>query len=964
MIIIESLTKPQLDPSESVGFWDKIRLNLHTRVRIAWREDGPVHFALKGTRDPYNVTGHGAGFLMCWRNDVRWNIHTSDDPKRVLSVDSREYVLAIPDYSHEARDERRDRSDSDSLAGQRNHVSAAAFKKVVMKLQGNVQWLGGLVLERAIQDNQRSFGFRPHYDVVLRAPQHAKSQDGLPYDAFRGFRSQHIHLSIAVRAPADRDWSASGPSGDILPSYNSVHATPRFFTHFFDWWSLFSGPLSLPVRQGALWPGRERSSKKFGRHLATFKYNLLLAPLYLSHIYKHKDVADLSSNLVSATGLKVRFDNWMLDLHQRREEFNTRDCGRKTGSKTSGMKIHAGQLDLVSADIRAVSATIRSTTEEAINSGDPSAFITAQGEAGADPSRFDIPDQDPHWIDADDFVELDWILPTEPNPEAKILPLAFAPRITYFRQTDIDGVIEGDPDRRSPFGNEPTHFCVMSQDDDPRRVQGHLIDQRLGQLGQQLDTHGQTLDRLQQRLVRNDHGDDFRSQYDIVNRHTVVLREKREFLQQMLRETLLASPSDSLYHANSATATPDANLSPPGAEFASDFKNRFVVHNLQLKWNNTLRNIILRYIHLVSQRRGFVYYLSRPAVKFILDIVEEQMKSKSAKTGNGSSPSSATPNGSSVDRETQKDIEDRIRKILQDGRKFVNAEDGGRQTGPLNPAMADLIGGLADEFTTQNSYHARVIAPQIQLQCDKNTKHVVIITAKGMDLKVVEVLDKARISDNVSGLVQRRFLLNMDGTQFFVTHQAWFSTKLVSMYSGNTYGCPFGSSWPPWVPMEVMYDFESDPWGFKRVVQKTSAMLRYDKYNTLRLKYNDEVNVEAESAHASSHENTESRMDFLWVDFPRLYALCNSSQYYAMYVIVLDLLLYSEPSEKTRSERLEKIMLASDFSDLRGAPEMVMKLQERVRQLEDIKTHFQIHAQDLDTKGWQDRVLLERDLAA
>ncbi|KAA8567855.1 hypothetical protein EYC84_008308 [Monilinia fructicola] len=57
-------------------------------------------------------------------------------------------------------------------------------------------------------------------------------------------------------------------------------------------------------------------------------------------------------------------------------------------------------------------------------------------------------------------------------------------------------------------------------------------------------------------------------------------------------------------------------------------------------------------------------------------------------------------------------------------------------------------------------------------------------------------------------------------------------------------------------------------------------------------------------------------------------------------------------------------MLASDFSDLRGAPEMVIRLQERIRQLDEIKTQFQIHAQSLDKKGWEDRIMLDRDLAA
>ncbi|KAK4224768.1 mitochondrial protein from FMP27-domain-containing protein [Podospora fimiseda] len=972
MMAIESMTKPQLDPSEKVGFWDKIRLNFHSRVRVAWRGDGDVHLALKGSRDPYQVTGTGAGFIMCWRNDVRWNIHTDDDPKRFMTVDSNEFVLAVPDYSHQVRETRRQHGEDESITSSSSYQSGAAFKKVVMKLSGKVQVLAGLVFERAIENGKRSFDFKPHYDVVLKAPRDAKPENGKPYDAFRGFRSQHIHLSVAVRAPVDREWT--GMVTEPSRSYNTVHLTPRFFTHFFAWWSLFSGPLSLPVRQGALWPGREKNSKKFGRHLATIKYNILLAPLFLSHIYKHKDVEDYSENSVSATGIKVRIDSWMLDLHQRREEFNTRDRGRGTQTRTTGMKLHAGQLDLVSADIRAVSASIRGTTADAVLRHSLSTFITDQEGDGTDLSRFTIPDNDLTWIDMDDFVELDWILPTEPNPDTKILPLAFAPRITYFRQTDIGGTIDGDPDRTSDFGQEPTHFCIMSQDDDPRRVQSQLIRRRLAQIDVQMETHERNLGELELRLVRGDITDaDLGAEFDILTRHSAVLAGRKNFLEGMLREMMPHCPST--FGDGESTCTerdssipfdlpPDDDdlTSPESTEFASDFKNRFVVHNMQLKWNNTLRNIILRYIHQVGQRRGFVYYLSRPAVKFILDLVDEQTKSKTAKQTAPSTRTGSTPDTQTADRDIQKDIEDRIRKILQDGKKFSGTDDGEAAGG--HPTMADLSSGIADEFTTQNSYHVRLIAPQIQLQSDKNKKHVVLTTAKGMELKVVDVLEKSRMSDEVSGLVQQRFLVNMDSTQFFVTHQKWFSTQLVSMYSGNTYGTPSGSSWPPWVPMEVMFDFQADPFGFKRVVQKTSALLRYDKYNNLRLKYNDEVNTSENESINLQDGAAESRTDNLWVEFPQAHALCNSSQYYAIYVIVLDLLMYSEPLEKTRNERLEKIMLASDFSDLRGAPEMVTKLQERVRQLEDIKTHFQTHSKQLDKQGWKDRLLLERDLAA
>ncbi|KAI0166317.1 mitochondrial protein from FMP27-domain-containing protein [Xylariaceae sp. FL1272] len=977
MMVIESFTKPQLDPSERVGFWDKIRLNFHSRVRVTWKGDGDVHLALKGSRDPYAVIGNGAGFVMCWRNNVKWNIHTEDDPKKFMTVDSGEYVLAVPDFSHQAREDARNLEENDSIISESSHKSGVAFKKVVMKLSGNVQWMAGLVFEQAIDNGKRNFNFKPHYDVILKAPMHAKSQEDLSYDAFRGFRSQHIHLSIAVRAPIDRDWTSSQLQGPTR-SYNTVHLTPRCFTHFFSWWSLFGGPMSLPIRQGSLWPGREKSSKKFGRHLGTIKYNLLLAPLFLSHIYKHKDAEDYSENDVSATGIKVRFDSFMLDIHQRREEFNTRDVGSKLGKsngRTTGMKIHAAQLDLVSADVRAVSASIRGTTTEAVKKISLLGLFSQQvADDTIDLSHFTIPDRDYSWIDMDDFVELDWILPSESNPDTKILPLAYAPRVTYFRQTDIGGTIDGDPDRTSPFGNEPTHLCIMSQDDDPRRVQTQLIQARLDQLETQIVDNIRNVDDAQLRLARDETMDpNVRAEYESLHKHTGVLREKKAFMesmmQQMAHKTATSGcnepPSDSPgppQDSETSIHTRDGSVKVPiGADFASEFKNRFVVHNMQLKWNNLLRNIILRYSHQVSQRRGFVYYLSRPAVKFILDIVEEQAKAKQstkakAPRDDTNASRAAKQNGQ------QDDIEHRIKQILQDGRKYVNAAGPDAPEETVNTNMEDITSGIAEDFAPQSSYHVRLIAPQIQLQSDKNKKHVILVAAKGMELKVVEVMEKARLSDPVSGLVQRRFLLRMDSAQFFVTHQKWFSGRFLSMYSGNRYGAPSGSSWPPWVPMEVMFDFQSDPFGFKRIVQKTSAMLRYDKFNTLRLKYNDEVNnVEGD---AVSPDSAESRMDNLWVEFPHARALCNSSQYYAMYVIVLDLLMYSEPLEKTRSERLEKIMLASDFSDLRGTPEMVTKLQERIRSLEEIKTRFQIHSKHLDRKGWEDRLVLERDLAA
>ncbi|PGH04413.1 hypothetical protein AJ80_08524 [Polytolypa hystricis UAMH7299] len=991
MKIIEGFTKPEIDPSDRVGFWDKIRLSFHSRINVMWKGDGDVHLQLKGSRDPYVVTGFGAGFVMCFRKDVQWEIHTKDDPRELMTVTSGEYVLAVPDYNHHARHSYESSMlENDSVkSGGRD---AALFKKVIMKLSGNVRWLAGLVFERTVNGTERCFDFKPHYDVVLRNPRHIPADMRKDYDAYRGFRSNHIHLSVAVVAPVSRVWSLS--NREPSTSYNTVHLTPRFFTHFFNWWSLFSGVMSLPVRQGRLWPGLTKTSKKFGRHLATVKYNLFLSPLFVAHIYKHKDPEDYAEDVVAATGIKVRLDSFMLDLHQRRELVHMQGKGRLKQTQASTMKINRAQLDFIAADFRAISVDIGGTNAEDLDKpefGVPSTF--QQPPPSVDLSQFTIPDRDLNWIDMDDFVDLDWILPSEANPRTRILPLAYSPRFSYLRQTDKQ---ERRPDETgySPFGDEPTHYCVMEEDNDPRRVQMELIKEQLGTLDTQIESHMQMLGEQELRVVRDGQSaEGLQSQYELLVRQGESLKRRRKFLHVTLRNLEKQLPShdhgeangtespnsSSDSHASDTDYSPvaedgiedpdlDALYASPIDEFVSDFDNRFIIHNIQLKWNNSLRNIILRYIHQVSQRRGFVYYMSRRAVKFILDIVEEQTKSKLRyATDNGR-------NGKSGEAKSTKDedltVEERVEQLLGDARRFVNAEDAPPEENQTRPRSSpvpekevplyfeddgDTIG---PDFISQNSYHLRLIAPQIQLQSEKNKKAVALVTAKDMQLKVISIMDKHRVSDDVSGLVQRRFSLKMDSAQFFHTTKKSLFSHL-HLYSGNRYGNPPGSAWPPWLSLDSMFQYDVDPSGFSRIIQKTSASLRFDKYNPLRLKYTDRV---ANGDERQRRPDNANGMDRIAVEFPQVRAICDSSQYYNMYIIVLDLLLYNEPLEKVRSERLEKIMLASDFSDLRGAPEMVNRLQQRIRQLQEIKNMFQIQAKYLDKQGWKDRIALEQDL--
>ena len=92
-----------------------------------------------------------------------------------MTVDSGEYVLAIPDFSNYARlSLETDAPESGSVISSHTYEQGGKFKKTVMKLSGNVQWLAGLVFERNMADHKRSFNFKPHYEVVLKNPEFAK----------------------------------------------------------------------------------------------------------------------------------------------------------------------------------------------------------------------------------------------------------------------------------------------------------------------------------------------------------------------------------------------------------------------------------------------------------------------------------------------------------------------------------------------------------------------------------------------------------------------------------------------------------------------------------------------------------------------------------------------------------------------------------------------------------------------
>lgn len=202
--VLDTLSKASPDPSERIGFWDKLRLQFHWRVKVLFEGEGPVHFHLKGTRDPYSVTGFGAGFVKTWSGNVKFLIGFGNPDREFVQIESERYVLGIPNLRSyvdaAASGLARDPTDKDDRATQHSGATGgesggrtfgdgdADYVKICAKFINGVRWGMGAVLERActidcpkascngkspFHRQCRMFDFIPHWEV------HTKTADAI-----------------------------------------------------------------------------------------------------------------------------------------------------------------------------------------------------------------------------------------------------------------------------------------------------------------------------------------------------------------------------------------------------------------------------------------------------------------------------------------------------------------------------------------------------------------------------------------------------------------------------------------------------------------------------------------------------------------------------------------------------------------------------------------------------------------
>ncbi|KAI8882880.1 hypothetical protein K501DRAFT_185718 [Backusella circina FSU 941] len=990
MRVLDSFTKPPVDPSAKIGFWDKIRLIIHTKVRISFISGGDLAIVMKGSRDPYEMSERGYGLAKVWRNDVIWLLGHDNPQGEFMQIISQDYAFGVPDLMRggyaghcllpgeekETTSQPIHHSSSmssfNSTATTKNSESESRFVKIALKLSGGIRMGLGCQLERMCQHGCEKCDenydpeernahkselllFKPHYQVSFKTPAKVNASGIENYDAYRGFRSDYIHLSISII-------KTSSETADNIKSKNvvgnSMHLSPGFVDHFVTWFRLFGGAMGYPLRDGSLFPKADkRPTQKFGRHMRTMKYKVVVNPLTVGYFMKDENVlADEISveELGNSVGLKGFVQGFSVDIHQRREVIKVANYKLDQKRLKANWPMHEAEVQLKDIDLRAISAQYGGggSSEETLSSSSGES-TRRDMDQGYDQNGLDMMDglnyqsntdsDSSDWLDLDDFIELNVSTP-QVIPHVQVLPFAFAPCIYYLRQTNREDI------QKYKYLHN-THDCILGTAVETREMQITLLHERSRNIDIQIRKHQTSLHNIEtKRLQPGADEKSLQEKSEAIVEKTRILFEKRNLLKRYLKDLQTQDMPDMVHkHSNKTSSSTifGKDRLAEWEELMGYFKVRYIAHNPQILWNNSIRNIVYHGLDLRDHRRALSYYMSSRTVKFLRDLIEASEK----QYGHSHQPFVLDDEEGGMDSSMAEDL---VNKLLAEHDTNLYAPNETEVENKMNMGQASQVDmscsdnvnnprmqkkSIPNNYVMKSSYLIDLLNPQISLQSDCDTNNIVLVANERTQVKAFNIVDEMD-TDVETEMVKHRTVVSLDNLQFFVAKKEQFDS--VDLLLDNHYGAKESDHWLAWIPPEMLISYVKRSSQFQRIGSRIAATMQYDKYNPLRIKTNSNT--------FSQIHPFEDKCDSVQLNFPRLELTADSTQYNAVYQVATDLLLYKEPAKKERLARLREIMMAADRSSLHEATEKIVDLQNRSRQLIHARDQYRQNISLLDEK--------------
>ncbi|KAG7698428.1 hypothetical protein KL951_001692 [Ogataea haglerorum] len=869
------LSKPPLDPSPKLGFWDKFALLLHANFHFTFTNG--IHLFIKSQNSPYDLMGQGAGFVFRWKDKVDLKINGTGRSDELLVVESKEFDVVIPRFS---------RSNLTYLLDDKNPYELDYItEKKVWKLSSQpVVWKLGFLFERNESavgkyvpgQVKRTSKFKPHYQVRLRNPSTFTNDKELgSWDSYEGFRSHYIHMCVSLES-----------SSSEANSYNSIHLTPLAFSHFFTWWNTFRSSLGLPIKHGKMFKNKfldYRPSPKFGKHLFSISYSLKLKPLYLTHVYIHPTDIRANSNL-AFTGLKCSIESFGLDLHQLK-------CPTSTSENPDfSLQFNQGEVDFVNTDLRLLVAEFNERSAvgmlaREIGITESSSFMDVTSSSVSErPAAEDVV-----WFDMDDFVEVDTPKIKPKNPQWKATPLASSTRFCYFLQ-------EKEPELQYTFAaiQERTHNCFVGRNH-PERTPFAVANKRAAELKEQIKTHETSLGSLQSNPDKSQsiakRIEELEQEIKDLNTRLHVTRCLRdsfeagmipdydEFLDENEGSDVETSYTVSRVNSKISrrSCNPTVRSTAPSSPPASSFRNRFIIYHVVFRWSSHTKKKFASYIDNVSERKSLVFNLSRRAIKLAEELYESQSLPRKA--------------GRFDDRESLD---------MESCPNFYNFERKLRESDELEDVDFD------------DTYLLKFILPQLCFDTEMNS--AVLVTSKEITVSSISVDFKQHDDEESIPIESRNGIILRDAFFYVLDKDKTLSGHYKLFWAQST--------WPPQLPVEMYYC--SNLLANTIVIWNVSMGSIFIKPNKLRYMKTDQCNV------------TKFR-ELIQVMAPEIVVTANSQQYNVIYNLAMSFMdsnMTEKQKMKEKIKSLVKFSVSEDFGDIKFR---MFDLQQKAWLLSDCK---------------------------
>ncbi|CCD22625.1 Hob2p NDAI_0A04690 [Naumovozyma dairenensis CBS 421] len=894
MMWFDFLTKPKLDPSQKLGFWDKFRFLVHGTWIYELSKQSEFHLNIKGSNDPYKITDDGAGLSFCWSGGTVMRLHDTDDPKEFLKIESKNFRLGVRDFTE-----------------------ANKFEKIYMRLSSQVVWKMGFLFEQGDITEpgiaKRTVPKRPHYDIQLIHPSHVTEIHD--YDSYRGFRSAFIHLSFGV--------FSSGKSAQ-----NCLYLAPNSLSHFMSWWNLFHIFTSGPIRQGPLFPDLIQNKTKFGRALFTIKYQLHLAPMTITHTYRHITAQyDINeSNETGYIGLKGRFGSLKIDLHQRRIKLTHQNERLNRSKPVWKLKMSTGEIDCAEADIRIIATTFdKNAVKEIFNIGNYPTILQSLEDSTPIRDTLNLL-QESDWYDQDDYVDLNQISSNSSLPlKLEAIPLLYSPRISYFRKINDNGYTVA-----YPFGGENSHRCLIGQNH-PERTQEKLAQQRLNEIETEIEKVQENLAKMADNSSLPSKNKEALKRKKNLNLELKELHHRFHIVHNILKDLKLSEETpDSISASDSSrssindlqyipsevsgtsvnscllrTNTVESFVSMRRAstvQLESTFDNRFIIHNIQLKIDKKIRDHLLEYTTTMQERRSMEYamtYKSMGILKKVLSNVLNHVKTSVE------DPDSMGDDNDISNIEFIEQFEEIIREIPN------------------------------ESFDSVDNYLIRLISPQVQISSPCEPRATIILAARDVEVGIIDIIQVIgnsgkRIALDVDTVAETRYCAVSKDIQLFTLFQDdILLSPINSLHWNNNYGADKNSGkWPPWIPFEMCFDGS--------LLERHVFLRRRSMFCTLTV-----PNPLYISDKGITDISTDSKFR---MGFPGLILTSTSQQYCAVFAICQDLLSFGSSFDE-KVEKLSKILFAEEVRNNldKFDASIVTNLQNNVRDLYYTRSFLKIN---------------------